>query len=203
MFTAYATGPESVVLMGNIDTDPTPAMLLPAPLPHGQQVPQTPPVLPFQHQLHHPPFTPTIHPDLQSPINSIISVVLGDYHFGCLTSSGKLLTWGQFSKGALGLGDPLDLEVGQPGGFQTEQDKNVARSAADRGYLPVEPRAVDEPVEVMFDWEERKKKGEAEGKKEKYCFAATAAGWHTGALVIDLEVRIFYHVLSFTSLCQL
>lgn len=29
----------------------------------------------------------------------------GDYHYGAITSDGKLLTWGQYSSGALGHGD--------------------------------------------------------------------------------------------------
>jgi SCF-associated factor 1 len=37
------------------------------------------------------------------------------------------------------------------------------------------------PTEVRFDHEGKR-------DKEMFCFAATAAGWHMGALVIDLEV---------------
>jgi SCF-associated factor 1 len=40
------------------------------------------------------------------------------------------------------------------------------------------------PTEVRFDHEEKK-------RKDMFCFAATAAGWHMGGLVIDLEVGIF------------
>lgn len=165
-FTAYSTGSESIVLTGNIESDPAANLASPS--------------------THTPPFKPTILPRLQSPHNSVISVVLGDYHFGCLTSTGKLLTWGAFSKGALGLGDPLDLDAGKPGGFNSQRDKNVAQTAAGSGHMPVTPREVSVPTEVRFDWEERKSKKEG---REKYCFAATAAGWHMGALVIDLEVR--------------
>jgi hypothetical protein len=37
---------------------------------------------------------PTILPKLQN--QGVISVVLGDYHFGALTASGKLFTWGKY-----------------------------------------------------------------------------------------------------------
>ena len=56
-------------------------------------------------------FVPRVIPELQ--YKSVISVVLGDYHYGALTSTGKLLTWGAYSNGALGLGDPKDIEPGQ------------------------------------------------------------------------------------------
>lgn len=42
-------------------------------------------------------------PELQ--YKSVISVVLGDYHFAALTADGKLYTWGSYSDGALGLGN--------------------------------------------------------------------------------------------------
>lgn len=124
---------------------------------------------------------PTIFPSLQ--YRDVISVVLGDYHYGALTASGKLLTWGAFSKGALGLGDPLQLEPGVPGGFRTREEKLAVMDA--RAHMPFTPPDVREPAEVRFD-HMLKKKG-----KERYAFAATAAGWHMGALVIDLEVRSY------------
>lgn len=119
---------------------------------------------------------PEIMPALQD--RSIISVMLGDYHFGALTSTGQLLTWGSYSHGALGLGIPTDLPLGAPGGYQTPQDVETART---RRWL-LEPPKVEEPAEVDFNLG-RKKAG------KKFCFAASAAGWHTGALVIGLDVR--------------
>ncbi|TFY78827.1 hypothetical protein EWM64_g5186 [Hericium alpestre] len=41
---------------------------------------------------------PKVLPALQH--RDIISVVLGDYHFGALTATGKLFTWGSYSQGA-------------------------------------------------------------------------------------------------------
>jgi len=116
---------------------------------------------------------PTVLPELQN--KGVISVVLGDYHFGALTATGKLYTWGHYSKGALGLGDPSDIEPGQPGGFLTQDHRQMALNRR-RG----EPPKVNVPTEVRFDHEEKR-------RKEMFCFAAAAAGWHMGALVIDLE----------------
>ena len=45
---------------------------------------------------------PKIISSLQN--RGVISVVVGDYHNGALTDDGKLLTWGSYSNGALGLG---------------------------------------------------------------------------------------------------
>lgn len=129
--------------------------------------------------LHNPPLKPIIIPALQ--YQSVISVVLGDYHYGALTSTGKLLTWGSFSKGALGLGDPMKIEAGKPGGFRTEEEKRRMLTAPHMLHTPAE---VHVPTEVRFDHGEKK-------PRQRYCFAVTAAGWHMGALVIDLEVRRF------------
>jgi len=118
---------------------------------------------------------PTIIPGLQN--KSVISVVVGDYHYGALTASGKLLTFGAYSGGALGLGDPADLPVGSPGGFQTEQQRLRALDIRIGS-----PPDVQEPIPVRFDHHRKK-------PKERFCIGATASGWHMGALVIDLEVR--------------
>ena len=108
----------------------------------------------------------------------VISVVLGDYHYGALTATGKLLTWGAFSNGALGLGEPVEIEPGQPGGFRTDQERQAMRGSQ---YMRVTPPNVTVPTEVRFDH------GEAT-RRRTHCFAVAAAGWHTSALVIDLEV---------------
>lgn len=157
-FFAYSTGPESVVLMGYIDTD--------APVP--------PP------SVHDPPLRPTIIPVLQ--YRSVISVVVGDFHYGALTSTGELLTWGSFSKGALGLGDPLALEPGEPGAFETAEHKRTMQTAQ---WMRLTPPEVRVPTAVSFDYT---KKGRRTGRK-RFAFGVAAAGWHMGALVIDLEVR--------------
>ena len=104
-----------------------------------------------------PEMLPVIIPELQN--RSIISVVHGYFHFGALTSSGKLLTWGSRFQGNLGLGDPGKLPVGSPG---TQHIVKV-------------------PSEVRFDHGLK-----AEGRVERYCFAVAAGSSHTAALVIDL-----------------
>jgi len=118
--------------------------------------------------------TPSILPALQN--KDVISVVLGDYHYGALTSTGKLLTWGRYSRGALGLGDPGVIPPGQPGGYATEQQRIAA--ATNGGPYPPD---VSEPAEVSFVPARR---------ENMFCFAVTAAGWHMGALVMDLQVRV-------------
>lgn len=124
---------------------------------------------------------PKVLPSLQN--KSVIQILLGDYHSGALTSTGKLFTWGQYSHGALGLGDPKDIEPGDPGGFATPQLKQVAINRR-RGQVP----DVQEPTEVRFDHTSKEGK-----RRERFCFGAAAAGWHMGALVIDLEVCFYSH----------
>ena len=119
-----------------------------------------------------PKTPPIIIPELQN--RSVISVVNGYDHLGALTSSGKLLTWGQYSKGALGLGDPGKLPVGSPGGYKKEEQQAQAQD-----YGP--PPGITVPSEVRFDYGLR-----AEGRVRRYCFAATACASHTAALVFDL-----------------
>ena len=116
-----------------------------------------------------PETLPTIIPELQN--RSVISVVIGDFHFGALTSTGKLLTWGDYSDGALGLGDPKKLPVGSPGGFKDEEG---------RAQLQKPPPPVTVPSEVRFDHGLT-----AEGRVKRYCFAAAAGENCTAALVED------------------
>ncbi|KAJ3878335.1 regulator of chromosome condensation 1/beta-lactamase-inhibitor protein II [Lentinula edodes] len=122
-----------------------------------------------------PDTLPKIIPGLQD--KSIISVVLGDYHFAAVTATGKLLTWGQYSDGALGLGDPGSLQAGTPGGFANETLRVHALETR-RGTPP----DVEIPTEVRFDSHRKK-------AKDRFCVSAAASGWHTGALVIDLETN--------------
>ena len=118
---------------------------------------------------------PEIIPELQN--RSIISIVLGECHSGALTADGQLLTWGPFCHGALGLGVPSDLPLGTPGGYSSNSQHSQAR----RSEWPPEPPRVASPSPVHFNH------GPKPGGR-RFCFAATAAGRHTGALVICLEV---------------
>ncbi|EIN09593.1 RCC1/BLIP-II [Punctularia strigosozonata HHB-11173 SS5] len=123
-----------------------------------------------------PDAMPDIPPALQN--RDVIAVCIGDYHYGALTSTGKLVTWGSYSRGALGLGDPREIPAGAPGGYAEERQ----RLAAIDGRRPT-PANVNVPSEVRFDHAARKQ-GRA---RERFCFHAAAAGWHFGALVIDLD----------------
>ena len=108
---------------------------------------------------------PTIIPELQN--RSVISVVVGEGHFGALTSSGKLLTWGEYYRGALGLEGPSI--AGSLRGHTEEEQTYV-------------PPGVTVPTEVRFDHHEQAKGG---GVK-RYCFAVAACKSHTAALVVDV-----------------
>ncbi|KDQ10033.1 hypothetical protein BOTBODRAFT_36653 [Botryobasidium botryosum FD-172 SS1] len=104
----------------------------------------------------------------------VISVTLGDNHFGALTSDGQLLTWGRAAFGALGLGDPHSLPADTPGGFSS----NPACAS-----LP----DVKVPCPVRFDWE-AEGSGTTAGKRQ-FCFAAAASGKQFAALVLSLDDR--------------
>jgi len=103
----------------------------------------------------------TVIPELQN--GSVISVVRGHNHSGALTS-GRLLTWGGYPEGAIGLGDPGELPVGSPGGYVREEQRVRTQKY---GY----PRGVTVPTEVRFD------RGlAAKGRVKRYCVAAAAGG---------------------------
>ena len=116
---------------------------------------------------------PIIIPELQN--RSVIAVVRGTDHFGALTSSGKLLTWGSYSDGALGLGDPGKLPVRSPGGYAREDQRMQGQAPGQN----LRPPGVKVPSEVRFDHG-------LKGRVERYCFATTARRSHTAALVFDV-----------------
>jgi len=118
---------------------------------------------------------PTIIPELQN--RSVISVVSGRRHSAALTSCGKLLTWGECSFGALGLGDPGELPAGSPGGYAEEEQRARAWARASYEDLP----DVGVPTEVRFDHRLR-----AKARVERYCIAVATGERHTVALVVDL-----------------
>ena len=109
---------------------------------------------------------PTIIPELQN--RSVISVISGNNHLGALTSSGKLLTWGEYCLRNLDLGDPHMLPAGSPGGY------TIDRAYESSPYVTV-------PIEVRFNHGLT-----VEGRVKKYCFAAAMGGDSTAALVVDL-----------------
>ena len=123
-----------------------------------------------------------IIPELQ--YSSIITVAMGDFHCIALTSDGRLFSWGSYMNGGLGLGDPLELPVGAPGGFSTLHGLESARA----GLSASVPSTVVKPAEVRFDHGDKDK-----SKGKRFCISATAGERHSGALVFDLppEVRSF------------
>ena len=91
-----------------------------------------------------PESLPIIIPELQN--TSVISIILGDYHYGALTSSGKLVTWGGYSRGAFGLGDPGNVPAVSSGGFMDEE-RQVRAVNLGKGF----PLNVMTPSEVEAD----------------------------------------------------
>nr|GAT45716.1 RCC1/BLIP-II protein [Mycena chlorophos] len=118
---------------------------------------------------------PHIEPALQN--KSVISVLVGDWHYAALTETGQLFTWGGYSSGALGLGDPMKIPAGAPGGFTTEEARLQAQ---ERGFGTPQNTTQAVPTEVRFDHGRKT-------PKNRFCLAASASGWQTGALVIDLQ----------------
>ena len=93
----------------------------------------------------------------------IIQIASGDYHDVALTEGGEVWTWGAGSHGQLGTGKITTMQ--------------------------------DEPERVVFAGEETKQqidgeespavKSDAEKKgNRRFAFGITAAGWHTGALLL-------------------
>lgn len=88
-------------------------------------------------------------------------VECGDYHFGALSSSGRLYTFGEYSNGALGHGrDNIRLP---------EDLRSPRRSLA-------------QPYKVEFFDPLRSRAATS----EEYCFNVAMAGWASSALTVDL-----------------
>ncbi|KAL1917599.1 uncharacterized protein VTP21DRAFT_3992 [Calcarisporiella thermophila] len=69
---------------------------------------------------------PSLIPELQR--RGVCQITLGDWHKGCLTERGEILTWGTNDQGALGLGREVRDEVVAP--------TLVKDLGLERGYLP-------------------------------------------------------------------
>ncbi|PWN42428.1 hypothetical protein IE81DRAFT_323386 [Ceraceosorus guamensis] len=193
---------------------------------------------------------PQLKPELQG--QGIIKVTCGDYHFGALDETGRVRTWGQWSKGARGTWDEYPLVEGRnlPFGAGEEdaaggvQFGRAMRNrgpgigfriglAGARGRAPPLPRASapdpapsqnpssnsasrpsklqrleqrcrlrnvtsatqDTPTFARFeetDVEDANEGGHHGLKEEKerkfFVFDIAMAGWHTGALSVDLHL---------------
>jgi len=135
---AYTTGPHSLILVGDVDTE----------------IPSIPTEIIFLQDC------------------SLQSVVVGNRHFGSLTSSGSLLTWGSYWKGALGLGFPFEVPA--------RPNSDGALWTFTSAWNAPLPPDVLVPAGVDFH---RSRRG---GKR--FCVSVAAGGSQMGALVIDLEV---------------
>ncbi len=125
----------------------------------------------------------TRHPDLQD--KQTISMATGDYHALALTADGRILASGQNGTGQLGIGEADALPGRQRG----------------------ETSAVTTPTRVFFgrgdaeDWQaEQRRETQSErdaggdfdvttAPRRRFAFAVSAGGWHSGALVVDMDSR--------------
>ena len=98
-------------------------------------------------------------PGLQN--RNVIRVECGDYHYGALTGDGKVLTFGQYSNGALGHGESND---------------RLPQATRGNGL------AVQEPAEVQFF-----DPLQSHQRSDEYCFNIAMAGWHSAALTFDAD----------------
>ncbi|PCH35768.1 RCC1/BLIP-II [Wolfiporia cocos MD-104 SS10] len=126
--------------------------------------------------------TPVIRPALLD--RAVTDVVFGNAHYGVLTAPGKLLTWGSCYDGVLGLGNPMCIPVGKPGGYASIDERLDAIRRGNEGTPP----DVIRPAEVMFY--------QGRNARDTFCYAVAAAGRHMAALVSDSEVRCNYSCAS-------
>lgn len=106
----------------------------------------------------------------------------GDYSWGAVTSSGRLLTWGSYSAGALGLGHPS-----LPRTVLAHPDLATG-SISPLIYYPA-PQEVPTPTMVRFSGESAEV-GEESGASRTngtFVFNATMGGWHSAALCIKFD----------------
>ncbi|GAA99187.1 uncharacterized protein L969DRAFT_102561 [Mixia osmundae IAM 14324] len=122
-----------------------------------------------------PDSLPTIVPELQH--KGIIRVVLGDWHYGALTTNGQLLTWGQYSKGAVGHGKS-NSDVRSTADATAQTRLAPARRAQQAPALNVaKPTAVDFSV--------RQPDQLAPRTSQQFVFNASFGGWHSSALTFS------------------
>lgn len=88
------------------------------------------------------------------------------------------MTWGRYLEGALGIGHPLSIPAVQPGGLPTEE--GLQRALRGDGWD--EPLPGEVPMEVKFDF--------AGASGRSFCVAGTVNGWHSAALIIELDVSL-------------
>lgn len=113
---------------------------------------------------------PLKKPELQNA--DVIRVECGDYHYGALTSTGRLFTFGQFSNGALGHG-PNNSRLTNP-------------------LLSSPTGAVEVPSMVHFHnlLDDPEGTVNADDVESEYCFNIALAGWASGALTVSLHDNV-------------
>ena len=76
---------------------------------------------------------PELIPELQA--RGVIKVTMGDYHFGALTQSGEIWTWGAFSKGALGNWTPVWAQPSSTSPSAAEEQEEGEGDEGERGWF--------------------------------------------------------------------
>ncbi|GAK67208.1 RCC1/BLIP-II protein [Moesziomyces antarcticus] len=129
---------------------------------------------------------PEMVPELQA--RGVIKVVMGDYHYGALTQQGEILTWGAFSKGALGNWPPPwhlasstsdRTEAEQEGGGWLGNLVPLPRVLRPSRVPRQTPRAghqdVHDPTQITIH---------PRGGAMPFAFDLAFAGWHSSALAM-------------------
>lgn len=129
---------------------------------------------------------PEMVPELQA--RGVIKVVMGDYHYGALTQQGEILTWGAFSKGALGnwpapwhLGsgtpDRTEVAEGDRGwlGNLVPMPRMLRGSRAPRQAARAGQDEVHDPTPIAI----HPRRGAM-----PFAFDLAFAGWHSSALAM-------------------
>ncbi|CAH7686943.1 regulator of chromosome condensation 1/beta-lactamase-inhibitor protein II [Phakopsora pachyrhizi] len=131
---------------------------------------------------------PTVLPRLQR--RGVIQVCSGDHHHVALLSNGQLLTWGYRSEGALGLGHPAiphrKLYVDEA----ETTDVSVLEDQLGLGFVKT-----PQLVQTFSGIKEHELRREISASlpesgaeiPRRFVFLATAAGWHTGCLALQLD----------------
>jgi hypothetical protein len=112
----------------------------------------------------------------------IRSLHAADYHYGALTTDGRLYTFGGWLRGGLGLGDPFLMPPGSPGGYETEQ----LRKEQLREY-GISPPPVWQPTEVVFGDPRGGRKG-----RRTFVHQVAFGGWHSACSAVDLGVCLLF-----------
>jgi SCF-associated factor 1 len=104
---------------------------------------------------------------------SVTSVKTGDYHSLALTTEGSCYSWGENAAGQLGLGDDIATWSVRES-IHTDEPTLIRFGRGDEDTCLSKER---DPVGDFFP----------SHSKRRFVFSIAAAGWHSGALVVDVE----------------